>query len=408
MARGTPRPTGGSKGAHPSRGTPARGGRNTPTRASGAPSGTQKRSAAQPRGKPSITTRVHAEQQRRIVEEQRRAAARVDAQQRLRQQLSIREAHLRRREQEAVERTATVQDRVAALESILSTGLARSPRIDLDALRRDDPPAEFDPGPLGRPLPEPQWEKFAPSNNPLTALLGEARRDKREAAARDAFEQAKASWRRAEEERERRLAEAKRIHEARVAREQAERARYHARLDRIATGLRDRDPKVVESFLRTVLRRVPLPEGFPRGGEVYHDPEREWVVVRVGLPKRDVVPDVIAYEFDEPTDKLRPLPRPAAEASELYRRVIAQVVLLTARDVLEAESGLSGITCYGQVDVPGDAGDETQRRELIRLTTDRTAFEQVDLLEMSAAEVLVKLDAAVSADPYAYAPIGIG
>ena len=107
----------------------------------------------------------------------------------------------------------------------------------------------------------------------------------------------------------------------------------------------------MESFLRTVLRRVPLPAGFPRGGEAYHDPEREWVVVRYGLPERDVIPEVIAYEFDEPTDQLRPVPRPASDAGELYRRVLAQVVLLVVRDVLEAESRLAGVTCYGHVEV---------------------------------------------------------
>lgn len=343
------------------------------------------------------------EQQRaRAQEEQRRAAARVDAQARLRQQLSIREAKIRRGEQEAVERTATVQDQVSHLESILSTGLARSPHIDLEALRQTATPAEFDPGPLAEPAPEPRWERFAPSEGPLAGLWGQTRREKREAAAREAYERAKATWQRAEEDRQRRLAEARRVHEARSAREREEREQYHARLDRIAAGLRDRDPKAVESFLRTVLRRVLLPSGFPRGGEAYHDPAREWAVVRVGLPGREVIPDVIAYQFDEPTDQVRPVPRPAADAAELYRRVLSQVVLLVVRDVLVAEPQLSGVTCYGHVEVPEDAG---QTRELIALTVERPNFENLDLLERPAAEQLMKLDARVSPDPYAYAPM---
>ena len=406
MARGTtPRPSGGARGAQPSRGAPARGGKVAPrTGKTGAPQRPHKQPTTSPGGKSSLTNRIQTEQQRRILEEQRRAAARVDASQRLRQQLSIREAHLRRREQEAVARTSEVQDQVARLGSILSTGLARSARIDLDALRRSDPPAEFDPGPLARAAPEPVWEKFAPSDGPLAGLLGQARRERREAAAREAYERARATWQRAEAERQRRLTEARRVHEARVARESAARERYHARLDRIATGLRDRDPKAVESFLRTVLRRVPLPAGFPRGGEAYHDPEREWVVVRYGLPERDVIPEVIAYEFDEPTDQLRPVPRPASDAGELYRRVLAQVVLLVVRDVLEAESRLAGVTCYGHVEVAGEDG-AAERRELIGLTADRESFEQIGLLEMPAVEVLMKLDATVSPDPYGYAPL---
>lgn len=393
----TPRPTGGnarSRGAQP---PGARAAKSTP-------GATSRR---QPGGKQDLVAKAQAEQHRlRMQEQQRRAAARADDQQRLRQQLALREAHNRQREQEAVRRTAEVQDRVAGLESILSTGLARSSRIDLDALLRPRELPGFDPGELARPAPQPAWEAFAPSNGPLAGLWGgQARRQRREAAAREAYERAKASWERAERERERRLAEARRVHEARVAREREEMERYHARVTRIATGLRDRDPKAVESYLRTVLRRVPLPSGFPRGGEVSHDPEREWVVVRVGVPKRDVVPDVVAYEYLEPTDELRPLPRSQADAADLYRRVLAQVALLTVRDVLAAEPRLSGVTCHGHVPVSGESEDRVDQPRLIALSADRDTFERLDLLEMPALEALLKLDATVSPDPYAYVPV---
>lgn len=359
-----------------------------------------------PGGEADPVAKALADHQRsRLLERQRQEAARTDAQQRLlRQQLALREAHHRQREEEAVRRTAEVQDRVARLEAILATGLTRSARIDLDSLRRTPSVPEFDPGELGRPAPKPVWETYAPRAGLIARLGGETRRKRREAAARKRYEQAKASWERAERERQRRLAEARRAHEARVAREQEEIERYHARVARVAAGLRDRDPKAVESFLRTVLRRVPLPAGFPRGGQVSHDRDQEWVVVRIRLPERDVVPDVVGYKYVEPTDELKPLPRSEADAAELYRRVLAQVALLTVRDVLDAEPRLSGVTCYGHVEVPTGAEGVEQRR-LIGLTADRDTFERLDLLEFPAVEALLKLDATLSPDPYAYVPV---
>lgn len=178
---------------------------------------------------------------------------------------------------------------------------------------------------------------------------------------------------------------------------EADAAVYRSRIARVAAGLRDRDPRVVESFLRTVLRRVPLPAGVQRRAEVSHDPHTERAVLRVELPGRSVVPGHSGYEYIESADETRPVPRPAKDAAERYRRVLAQVTLLVVRDVFEAERGLAAVTFHGYLG--------PDRRCLVHLSTERASFVRLELAALAPMEALAMLDAAVSADPYAYQPV---
>jgi restriction system protein len=391
----TPRPTGGAGRPQPA---PRRA---APTRTPGA--GQQRTPKPAPaRGSGAEQQRLQAaERQRRLQAEQQRRSAQ---QHRLREQQYLREAHGARREAEAERRTEELRQRVSRLESILSTGLARSARIDLDALPRDPEPAPFDPGPLGTPAPEPVRADFAP--RPFAGWWGgRERRERRAAAAQEAYERARAEWERAEQERKRRLADAERAHADRVAAERAETERYNARIARVAAGLRERDPRVVESFLRTVLRRVPLPADFPRRFEVHHRPHDERVLVRLVLPGREVVPTASGFEFVASADEIRPVPRPDEEVNERYRDVVAQVTLLVVRDVFEAEPGLAGVTVEGLVDTvdPGDHRPVLAR--LVRLGVDRAAFAALDLDQLPPEECLRRLGARLSPDPYAYEPV---
>jgi restriction system protein len=337
-------------------------------------------------------------------EVQRQAAARAAVQQqRLRQQQYLREAHNARRRDEAQQRTAGVRDQVARLESILSVGLQRSARIDLDSLHQapDQPP--FDPGPLGTPAPAPVEEEFAPG--PLAGLWGgKARKERQAAAAREAYQRAREQWETAEQERKEKLADAERVHGAMLAEKREGVDRYNSRIARVAAGLRDRDSAVVESFLRTVLRRVPLPEAFPRRVAATHHALEERAFIQMVLPGRDVVPDISGYEYEPPAADLRAVPRPAEEIDELYRLVLAQVALLAVRDVFEAEADLDTVTFHGLVDRGDPAPGEPDLPCLIRLDVSREAFEAVDLTETPPDEAVQRLGAIFSLDLPAFRP----
>lgn len=399
MARGgmPPRPAGGAGRPPP----PRRTGQQRP------PAGGQRGQQAapqQPQRSPGAEQqRRAAEQQRRAAEQQRRAAAtRTNQQQRLRQQQYLREAHGARRQGEAEQRTAEVRTRVAQLESILAEGLSRSARIDLDSLHRTAERPPFPAGPLATPAPEPAWEDFAPGL--LAGLGGRARRERQEAAARAEFERARQEWEAAEQQRRERLAAAERAHEQELAQRDAEVEQYHARIARVAAGLRDRDSAAVESFLRTVLRRVPLPPGFPRRFEVTHDRFEEKAALRVVLPGRDVVPAVSGYEYTTPADEVYAVARPPDAIDDLYHLVIAQVALLVVRDVLEADPGLDSVSFQGLVDRLHPASGEPDLACLLRFETARKDFEQLELDQLAPEESLDRLGAALSLDPVDHPP----
>jgi restriction system protein len=324
-------------------------------------------------------------------EQQRQAAARAtQQQQRLLQQQFLREAHNQRRRAEAQRRTAEVRDRVARLESILAAGLRRSARIDLDALHRtpDGPP--FDPGPLGTPAPEPSEEDFAPGR--LAGMWGgKARKERQAAAAREEYERAREQWETAEQERKKKLADAQRGHEALLAESRTEADRYNARIARVAAGLRERDSVAVESFLRTVLKRVPMPATFPRRAAVSHHPFEERAQVRMVLPGPGVIPDISGYEYEPPAAEVRAVPRFEEEIDELYRLVLTQVTLLVVRDVFEADRDLDHVTFHGLVDRNGLPC-------LVTLDVSRDAFEALDLGRTAPEEAGQRLGVALSPD----------
>ncbi|HEY8474365.1 MAG TPA: hypothetical protein VIL37_17255 [Natronosporangium sp.] len=338
-------------------------------------------------------------------EAQRQAAARAAQQQhRLRQAQFMREAQRVRLREEAQRRTERIREQEQRLGSILATGLGRSARIDLDALRQQQPelPA-FDPGPLGTPAPEPVEEDFV-ARGIAGMLGGKGRKERQAAAAREAFEQAHAEWEAAEQQRREKLAEARRAHEAKLAEQREQAERYRVRIDRIATGLRERDSAAIESFLRTVLRRVPLPKAFPRRAEVTHLPVPELARIRMVLPDREIIPDVAGYEF-APPDQLRAVPRPAEEIDELYRLVLAQAALLVVRDVFEAEEQLDQVEFHGLVDRPDPATGEPGFAPVVTLDVSRDEFAAVDLAQTPPAEAAARLGADFAADLAASQPV---
>lgn len=383
------RPSGGSRPSQPRRGQPAKQQRTKQP---------QRPTKGAPKQKTPEQKRREAEQQRRVIEQQQRAAkAKTAKDLQQRSQLHyMRETAAANRERDAERRTTELRLRVEELESILATGLRRSPRIDLDALLQTPVLPGFDPGPLATPLPKPSQEDFRPAG--LPALWGgKAGKERREAAAEEEFARAWEAWERDEAERQERLAEAERRYDERLAATREAAGDYNSRIARIGSGLRDRSRAEVESFLRTVLRRTPLPEGFPRQADVTYFADQEWVVVRMVLPGADIIPEIESYEFLAAPGDIRPVPRSPEETAQLYRLVLAQVALLVIRDFLEADRELARVTFHGLVDAAEPAC-------LISATAERAEFEALDLEGASPLECLSSLRVMESPDPVGYAP----
>jgi restriction system protein len=306
---------------------------------------------------------------------------------------SDRERYLAGREMTAAGKTADLANRVAELRSVLVTGVGRPARVDLRLLRKEAWTPPLDLGDLAEPRRAPSWQDFDPGPGPA---FGHHRRLAR---ARVVFDEAVRRHEAEEAARRRQVAELRERHDGEWEWARKAVAEHNRDLDEFGRGLARRAPAAVERYLRLVLALLPLPSGFPRHAEVAFHPETGAASVRVELPPRDVVPLVRAFTFDRDQDAELPDPRPEAEVRELYRSVIGQVVLLVARDLVDADEHLTAVAVDGHVRVAGHP-------RLIRLVAKRAALERISLRKIPPAVCLRRLDAEVSPAPYDYAAVG--
>src|SRR4029450_6804879 len=97
--------------------------------------------------------------------------------------------------------------RLSDLDALLLSTLEVDDHIDLDRFKKPVAVPPFDPGPLGRPLPEPAWDSYAPvSPSGLGKILGGDRLHQQQvSAARQAYQEARQRWVEAETRRLRQL-----------------------------------------------------------------------------------------------------------------------------------------------------------------------------------------------------------
>lgn len=278
--------------------------------------------------------------------EQEQAAAEARRAERTRRKIRDEEAtrqYFADRAADAQRRTRQLAARVDELRTILDRGLRRTPRIDLAGLREQFHQPAPDLGSVGWRAARPEWSRFEPPPPVLGRVVGTARHQRQLAAARESFAAAVADWEKAEVERERRFADARRRYASRLAEERLRVDEHNRSVDAFAAAWRRREPEAVGRYLALVLEAVPLPRAFPRAVSV------EETVVRFELPGPDVVPAVREFRYDATTDEQPEVPRPAAEVAGLHRSVVAQVVLLCLRDLFAADPGLDAVTFHGHV-----------------------------------------------------------
>src|SRR4029453_4014740 len=91
---------------------------------------------------------------------------------------------------DAAAANADVRARLADLDTLLLSTLDVDDHIDLDRFKKPVRVPPFDPGPLGRPHPEPSWDSYAPPEPRRIGkvLGGEKLHDKQTTNARQAYE----------------------------------------------------------------------------------------------------------------------------------------------------------------------------------------------------------------------------
>jgi restriction system protein len=326
--------------------------------------------------------------QRPAASERARAAAVIREQ---------RERHQHAQAELARRLTQQVDARVDELRTILQQGLSRQAALNFAALRAG--PA-VDLSHIRALPPAPEWGDYAPAAPHAFVRLfgGAARFDRREQEARRRFEQDLADHRRAGDERTRRIEEARTAHDRKLEPQRQRLAELHE-------AWLEQDKSAMEDYLQRALFDISLPAGFPREFDVAYDPRTSGALVKLQLPTRDVVPGERAYTYIKSRDELRSQPRPATEIASLYRTVVAQVALLSLRDMLVADSRLTGVAFNGHLRAVDPRTGNDVNPCLISVAVERDRFAELSLHRVSPDACLRHLNALVSPHPYDLEPI---
>lgn len=307
--------------------------------------------------------------------------------------------HLESRQQEAEEKTAVLEERMKALDEVLTSVLPLRP-LSFDRLLAAPRTPDFDPGPLGAALPAPDWTDFAPVRpSGLDRLLGGARRHRRRLAeARARFQAAEAEHQRGESERRQALAVAKARYDRKVTEERAKTAARNAYVTSRRSAFEAGDAEAVQWYVGCVLRASRYPDGFPRDYQVAYRPHDGQVAVDVELPAQDVVPPARAYRYVKARDAVEPVPRQESEIRQRHERIVACVALRALHEIfsITPPEVVRVVALTGWVSAVDRATGQPARPQLLSVSVERSAFGDLVLAAVDPAACLARLTAPAS------------
>ncbi|MFJ8165185.1 restriction endonuclease [Streptomyces sp. NPDC096136] len=309
-------------------------------------------------------------------------------------------SHRQYREAEAVRRSAELDAEVEALKGLLVAGCA-APPFRTSSLVRAEWLEPFDPGALGQPVPMPRIEDFRQPGGGWAP--GPQQRAQAEREAHDRYTAAWQAANAAEARRRQQLAEYREQYD-RWAAEQLAGARAHnsglaALTDALGAGRAD---AVVEYFSAALYASSAWPEALPRQVSAAYDPAARQLVLDWELPGFAVVPEARSVQYLPSTDQDKIRPRPVTERRALYRDLLAQCMLLVARELYAADEFgvLDSVVVNGFVDCHDPATGQEARFVLAALPAGRSAFAGLRLEQVSPVDCLVSgLGGQLSARP---------
>jgi len=289
------------------------------------------------------------------------------------------------REEDASVRTHAIERRVAELEGLLRSSLARDPHVTLASLHRHPAVPPLDLGELAVPFPAPRWADFEPE--PVRGLRrvlgGQQRYEAAVDAAREAFRRAEEDHRWREDQRVRQVAEARQAHRRRAAEEEREIAAHNAHVDKMGVGLSQNDRFAVSEYMQRVLDVSPYPADFPTERCTAFVPESSLLAVEWYLPPVEVVPEQKSFRHIKTRKVVEPVARPLPEIRQIYQSVIAQIALRTVREVFDStpDEMISTIVFNGRVSAIDPVTGQKIRPHLITLRATREQFRPLVLNE---------------------------
>jgi restriction system protein len=304
---------------------------------------------------------------------------------------------------DAAAANAEVRARLADLDALLLSTLDVDDHIDLDQFKKPLTVPPFDPGPLGRPAPEPAWPSYAPPEpRGVGKILGGDRLHQQQTAnARRAYEQARARWAAAEQRRERQLEDRRTAYEASRRKYEAKMVAYNAEVDRFAAAVAGADPASVVEYFAMVLGNSVYPDDFPQHFRLAFLPKQRHLLIEYHLPPIEVVPVVKEYRYDRVRDELAAVPRDDGEIRHRYVEIIARTALRTVHEVVEADRGglVQQISFNGIVDTVDRRTGRFVRPCLVSVKADRDTFAAIKLRRVDPVACLTYLQGVLSSTP---------
>lgn len=313
------------------------------------------------------------------------------------------------RKAEAAAMAEDVRARLAELDGLLRAGIRDRPLVTFASLRRTDTYPAFDAGRLGKPLPPPLWEDFAPAPpSGLGKVFGGAGRFERQVeTARAAYAQALEQYTAAEADRCRQLAEQRAAYDAEAAAFAATVAEHNAGIDQFQQDCKAGDPEAVAEFCTLVLDSSVYPEGFPHQTRTVYRPDPKEVVIEWELPLQSAIPLDRDYRYVAARDAIDTIPRAEKEVKERYRTMIAQVALRTIHEIFVSTPGnvIDLVTFYGKVSTTDPATGQPIQPLLLQVSAKREVFSTYVLSELDPVACLKRLNALFSPHPYDLEPV---
>lgn len=307
------------------------------------------------------------------------------------------------RSADAAAANADLRARLSDLDALLLSTLDVDDHIDLDRFKKPIAAPAFDPGPLGRPAPEPSWQSYAPPEpRGVGKILGGERLHQQQLAlAQQAFEQAKAQWAEGERRRTRQLEARRRQYEDNRRRHEAKLLAYNAEVDRFATAVANADPAAVVEYFAMVLGNSVYPDDFPQHFRLAYLPKKQHLLVEYHLPPVEVIPVVKEYRYDRVRDDLLAVPRDEDEVRRRYTEIISMVALRTVHEIVEADRGalVGEVSFNGIVDTIDRRTGLFVRPCLVSVRTDRDTFAAIKLRRVDPIACLKHLQAGLSKTP---------
>ena len=298
---------------------------------------------------------------------------------------------------------AAIRARLSDLDGLLLSTLDVDDHIDLQQFKKPVEVPSFDPGPLGRPAPEPRWDSYVPPQpRGVGKILGGDRlRQQQAASAQRAFDEARARWVEAEQRRKRQLVVRQRAYDESLRKYEARIAAYNAEVDRFAAAVAGADPASVVEYFAMVLGNSVYPDDFPQHFRLAYLPKQRHLLIEYHLPPVEVVPQIKEYRYDRFRDDVTAIPRDESDVRRRYVEVIARVTLRTIHEVIEADRGglVRQVSFNGIVDTIDRRTGRFVRPTLVSVQTTRETFAAIKLRRVDPVACVKHLEGALSAAP---------